>query len=191
MSEKGKPFFKKVRSKYILQEIFNMMQYERSLNIIRYNKNIQEDLEKNINDYIKEYLKIKIEIFPVENKYGRFINNSSQRYYHFYFNDNLKEETKNYIDEEDNVTKIKIVIDSEVKNLYGLFGYIRFIKKINFFKFNRNDIKNMLYIFKECSSLEELNLSNFNTSNVTDMSQMFYGCSSLKKLNFLILILIM
>ena len=51
-----------------------MMQSERILNIIRYNKSLQSILEKNINDYIKEYLKIKIEIFPIENKYGKCIN---------------------------------------------------------------------------------------------------------------------
>ena len=183
MVEKDNHSFKKVRSKYNTQEIFDMMQSERILNIIRYNKNLQSILEKNINDYIKEYLKIKMEIFPIENKYGKFINISNMKYYHIYFNDNFKETKRDYIIEEDNASKIKIVIDNDVKNLFGLFYNIKFIKKINFIKFNRNDIKNMLYIFKDCSSLEELNLSKFNTDNLKNMEKMFYGCSLLKELN--------
>ena len=44
----------------------------------------------------------------------------------------MEEIRRDYITEEDNATKIKIVIDYEIKTLFGLFNNIIFIKKINF-----------------------------------------------------------
>ena len=87
-----------------------------------------------------------------------------------------------YIEEEDNVTKIKIIIDYQVKSFYGLFKWCKCIESINFKKFYRNNITDMSYMFNECSSLKELNLNNFNTNNVTDMSWMFWGCLDEMKL---------
>ena len=94
------------------------------------------------------------------------------------FNDN-KEEIKNSykIEEEDKVTKIKIIIDYQVKSFLILFSWCKCIESINFKKFYRNNITDMSYMFYGCSSLKELNLNNFNTNNVTNMSYMFYGCS--------------
>ena len=82
------------------------------------------------------------------------------------------------IDEEDKVTKIKIIIDYQVKSFKGLFSLCECIESINFKKFYRNNIDNMGDMFYGCSSLKELNLNNFNTNNVTDMRSMFYGCSN-------------
>ena len=82
-----------------------------------------------------------------------------------------------YIDEEDKVTKIKIIIDYQVKSFKDLFYECKCIESINFKKFYRNNITDMSGMFFECSSLKELNLNNFNTNNVTDMSCMFYKCS--------------
>ena len=80
-------------------------------------------------------------------------------------------------------TKLKIIIDFQVKSFYELFYNCECIEYIYFSKFYRNNINNMGFMFWGCSSLKELNLSNFNTINVTDMSDMFYECSSLKELN--------
>ena len=190
MIEENKTFakeksFKKVRSKYILKQIFDKLSTNKSLEIIRYNKNIQKRINKDINDY-KKYLQIIIEIIPIENEFGNFINisnNNDKQYYHIYFNDNENEIQRKYITEEDNVTKIKIVIDYEIKNLYGLFRDCKCIKIMNFIKFNRKVNEDMSYLFSRYSSIEEINFSNFKTDNVTNMSYMFYECSSLKKLN--------
>ena len=173
MSEINNPLLENIKSKVILEKIFNSLHYKKKLNIIRYNKILQKKLRKDINDYIKEDSKIIIEIIPLENKCGKFINMSTSKYYHFYFNDKLEEIRRDYINEEDKVTKIKIVIDYEVKTLFGLFNNIKFIRKINFVKFRRNNIKNFMYIFRSCSSLKELNLSDINTSNITNMAYMF------------------
>ena len=98
------------------------------LYIIRCNKQIQPRLNLDINDY-KEYSEsfssIEIEIIPSKDEYGKFINinENDELYYHIYFNDN-KEEIKNKykIEEEDKVTKIKIIIDYQVKSFKGLFS---------------------------------------------------------------------
>jgi len=201
-----------IKSKYILEKVFNNIQKHKLLKIIKYNKKIQKLLNLNSDDY-KEYSMIEIEIIPVENKSGKFINlidNDDKIYYHIYFNNNTKKEIKEYyLKEKDKVKNIKIRIDYQVKSFFKLFEYcgcieiINFktfyrsniinmsnifyncknLKKINFSNFNTNNVTNMKGMFYRCSDLKELNLSNFNTENVIDMSYMFYECSSLKELN--------
>ena len=175
----------KVKSNYILKVIFNNLHTNKLLEIIRYNKYIQKRMNKDIN-YYKKYLQIGIEIIPLENIYGNFINisnNENKCYYHIYFNDDGEEIKRNYIIEDDKVKKIKIGIDYEIKNLYGLFNECKCIKIMNFIQFNRKVNDDMSYLFSRYSSLEEINFSKFITKNVTNMSYMFYECSSLKKLN--------
>ena len=86
----------KIRSKYILAQIFDNLQHNKKLEIVRYNKNIKNKLKIIINDYINAYSIIEIEIIPIENKNGRFIHipyMKGEFNYHIYFNDN-KEEIK-------------------------------------------------------------------------------------------------
>ena len=67
--------------------------------MIKYDKNLNVRLDININDYkecSEKYSSIEIEIKPVKNKYGKFINigkKEDERYYHIHF-DNSKEEIK-------------------------------------------------------------------------------------------------
>ena len=145
-----------------------LCQKKKKLEIVKYNKRIQNRLNLSIKDY-KEYSEtftpIEIEIIPTNyNLYRIFINinENDKLYYHIYFNDN-KEEIKNkhrikedlfgltkneyYIEEEDKVTKIKIIIDCQVKSLKKLFEYCRCIESINFKKFYRNNITDMGEMF--------------------------------------------
>ena len=125
-SAKPNPILENINSKYILSKIYDIMPKKKKLEIVKYNKKIQNRLNLSVNDY-EEYCKIEIEIIPIKDKYGKFvnINENDKLYYHIYFNDN-KEEIKNkyrineedgetkheyYIEEEDKVTKIKIIID--------------------------------------------------------------------------------
>jgi len=177
-----------LKSDYILKKIFDNIQKNKALEIIKYNKYIQKRLNININDY-KEYLDIyspiEIEIIPAKNKYGQFINilKGQQIYFHIYFNDNKKEIFTNILRKEFNVKKIKIVIDYQIKSFKDLFFQCECIESIYFKKFYRNNIDNMRAMFGECLSLKELNLSNFNTNNVKNMNNMFSDCSLLKELN--------
>jgi len=180
---------RKVKSHYIIQKFFEYISERKSLEIIRYNKSIQKRINININHY-KAYFEtktsIELDIIPMKGKYGDFINidEEEKKYFHIYFNDNQKKEIENTsLNKNDNVSKISIIIDYQIKSFSVLFNYCDCIKSIKFKKFYRNNITDMNSMFWRCSSLKELNLNNFITNNVTDMSGMFYGCSSLKELN--------
>ena len=173
-----------IKSNHILQKIFIILQKKNLLEIIKYNKKLQKRLNIDINSY-KEYLQIEIEIIPAENKYDDFIcfNKEDRKYYHIYFDNNDKEINKTSLNKKDEVSKIKIIIDHQVKSFNKLFYFCECIKSINFKKFNRKNITDMSHMFSWCLSLEQINLKNFKTDNVTNMSYMFDGCSSLKELN--------
>ena len=143
---KPNPITEKIKSDYFLRKLYDNMPKKKKLVIVKYNKKIQNRLNLSVNDY-KECCKIEIEIIPTKGKNGKFIdiNENDKLYYHIYFNDN-KEEIKNKykIEEEDKVTKIKIIIDYQVKSFKELFNKCRCIKSINFKKFYRNNVK---YLF--------------------------------------------
>ena len=181
MATTDNDILKKIRSKYISIKIFNNLKQNKLLDLIHYNKHYQKLMKIKLKDYKNEFSKIEIEIIPKENTYGKFINFSKN--IQIYFNDNKKEIEKRKITKDDKVTKIKIIINHNIKSLSDLFSRCKCIKKINFIKFNRDDINDMSWMFCRCISLEEINLSNFNTTNVTNMRSMFSGCLSLKELN--------
>ena len=157
-SAETNPIIDNIKSRYILSKIIDIMPKKKKLEIVKYNKRIQNRLNLNVKDY-KEYSEtftpIEIEIIPAKGKYGSFINidENDKLYYHIYFNDNI-EEIKNkyeikkdifgvtkheyYIKEEDKVTKIKIIIDYQVKSFKKLFFNCKCIKSINFKKLYRN-----------------------------------------------------
>ena len=89
---------------------------------------------------IKEFFQIEIEVIPVEksdnaiNIFFNYFYNKS--YYHVYFNDNEEDIKRNYYTKNNEVKKIKIILDYEIKSLSGLFRYCKCIKSINFIKCN-------------------------------------------------------
>ena len=160
-SAKQNPIIENIKSRYILSKIYNNITKKKKLEIIKYNKKIQNRLNLDVKDY-KEFCEIEIEIISIKDKYGKFMNifnKNDELFYHIYFNDN-NEEIKNkheikkdyfgvtkheyYIDEEDKVTKIKIIIDYQVKSFKELFKWCECIESINFKKFYRNNVK---YLF--------------------------------------------
>ena len=83
--------------------------------MIKYNKNIKNRINININDYkeySEKYTLIEIEIKPVNNKYGEFISNKYKKYYHIYLNNNEEEIKRNYIYKDEKIKIIKIIIDN-------------------------------------------------------------------------------
>ena len=176
--------FDYLKSDYFLERMSNNMHKRKLLEIIKYNKKIQQRLNININHYkecCETYSSIEIDILPIPKKYGIFIyfeNEEDEKYYHIYFNNNKEEEIKRTeLYEGENVSKINIIIDYQIKSFKNLFYYCQCVKSIYFKKFYRNNITNMSCMFYNCSSLEELNFSNFNTNNVTNMIGMFWECS--------------
>ena len=67
---------KKVRSKYILKQIFDNVKQIKLLQIIRYNNHLKKKLSITNKNYFLEYSKIEIEIIPMIILYGtyNFIN---------------------------------------------------------------------------------------------------------------------
>ena len=199
-----------IKSTYILSKILGHFKKEKALKIIKYNKNVQNKLNITIDDF-KEISQTKIIVIPCENKFGKFINifdKKMEKYYHIYFNDNKEEIKRNYLNENDKATKIKIAIDYNVQSLYGLFfnctciesidfikshganinnikcmfASCRSLKKISFY-FKSKNLSDMSYMFSECSLLEELNISNFDTDKFIKMEHVFYKCPRLKVLS--------
>ena len=178
-----------IKSTYILQKIFNNISKKIYLKTIKNNRNIQKRLNININDYKKYseiYSSIEIEIIPIKDALGKFINirEKDRKYFHIFFNDNKEKEIKSAnLNNTEEISKINTIIDYQVKSFENLFSYGKCIESIFFKKFCRININNMSYMFSECSSLKKINLTNFNTDNISDMREMFSGCSSLKELN--------
>ena len=215
----------KIKSQYILRKILSFNDEIINLKIIKYNKELQKKLGVNIESY-KNFRKIEIEIFPGKDKIKeiqedfiilrqkknfKFINYNirDKPYFHIYFDDNDKEEKRNSINIDEDISKIKIIIDYQVKSIMELFYEISYMKKIKFIRFDRNDFcrfthmffaslflanielselktenaTNMNGMFRDCSSLISLDLSNFKTCKVKDMSNLFKGCHSLKYLD--------
>ena len=180
--------FEKLRSNVILRKVFNIMEKNKLLKIVKYNKKMQKRLNLSFKDY-KEYCQlystIEIELKIEDNKYNKFINISSnnKKYYHIYFDDSKEEIKRNYFKIDEKIKTVKIIIDYQIKSFKELFYNCKCISSIRFKKFYRINIIDMSYMFYGCSSLKEINLTNFNTNDVINMSHMFYGCSSLKELN--------
>ena len=188
-SNRLKNIFENLKADCFLCILFGNLERIKSLNIIKYNKNMQKRINININDYKKYfeiYSSIEIELIPKKNEWVNFINISNkenEKYYHIYFVDNKEETKQNYLNKEHNIKKIKITIDFKIKSLYALFYDCQSIESIKFKKFHRKDINNMSCMFYGCSSLKKIDFNNFNTENVADMHEMFFNCSSLNELN--------
>ena len=179
--------FNNLRSDYFLEKIMTNITKKKSLEIIKYNKNIQKRLKINIDSY-KEYSEIyssiEIELIPEENKEGYFIHIKDDEFpfFHMYL-DNKLEIKRTNLKFEDKPININIIIDYHIKSFNELFYYCECIKSINFKKFYRTNINNMSCMFQGCSSLKEINFNNCSTTNVIDMSNMFDGCFSIKEIN--------
>ena len=150
-----------IKSNYILSKIYKNISKKKSLEIVKYNKKVQNRLKLSIQSY-KEYFEtltpIELEIIPYKKQYGKFINinENEKSYYHIYFNNNEKEMKNKYeIKEKDIVNKIKIIIDYQIKSFEKLFYHCKCNESINFKKFYRSNINNISYMFSGCSSLKK------------------------------------
>ena len=180
--------FENLKSDYFLERLFSYMKKNRSLEIMKINKELQKRLNLTIisyKEYSQSYTPIEIELTLENDKFGKFFNipKDEKEYCHIYFDNSNEEIKRNKLDKNEKVNTIKIIIDHQVKSFRYLFCFCNCICSINFKKFYRTNITNMSGMFYGCYSLKELNLSNFNTNEVTDMSNMFAGCESLPELN--------
>ena len=175
----------KVRSNLIIKNIFKNVKLNLKLNLIKYNKKLQKKFDISLKDYIS-FKEIELEIIPAKSIIGKeiFINIEEKNKHNFiiYFDDTIK--NRNFITDNDNaISKIKIIIKPLVKSFKGLFYGCKCIKEIKFLKFNRNDIFDMSEMFYDCNELVKIDFSCFNTSKVKYMYGMFCCCLELKELD--------
>ena len=86
-SAKPNPLTEKIKSRYILSKIYDNMTKKKKLEIVKYNKRIQNRINlsvKNYKEYSETFTPIEIEILPTKYKYGKFINinENDKLYYH-------------------------------------------------------------------------------------------------------------
>ena len=137
---KSKDKFANLRSDFFIKILFDYLNNKKLLYIVKYNKLIKKRINININnykEYSEKYSSIEIEIKTVNNKYGQFINikKENEKYYHIYFNNNKEEIKRNYLNKNENVEKLKIIIDYQIKSFKGLFAYCRDIEYFYFKNF--------------------------------------------------------
>ena len=72
-----------------------------------------------------------MDIIPIPNKYGPFINieEKNNKYFHIYFNDNKEEIKRTELSKGDKVSKINIVIDYKVKSFNKLFFFVKLLNQ--------------------------------------------------------------
>ena len=168
---KAKNKLEEIKSKYIIQSIFDILIKKKALYIIKYNKIIQKRMDisaKDYKEYSEKFSPIEIEIVPEipNNSDGKFINinKEDEIYYHIYFNNNKEEIKRNYIKKKEKIKTIKIIIDNSVKSFGRLFYQCCYVKSIDFKKFRCGNITNMTGMFEGCT-VEKINFDNFNTNN--------------------------
>ena len=112
---KSKFDFKNIKSNYFLIKIFEIMNKNKYLNIIKYNKELQKRVNLTINDYIEYYqfyspVEIEIKLDDKEHdENDKFINISDEdkEYYHIYFDNSNKEIKRNYLTKMKKLIRLK------------------------------------------------------------------------------------
>ena len=108
----------------------------------------------------------------------RYVNNTkgyiepkcNKEYCHIYFDNSNEEIKRNYFIIDDNVEKIKLVLDNRIQHLCGIFFKWDCVKKINVIKFNRNDITSLAAFFSNCKTVEEINFYDYPKKSITNMA---------------------
>ena len=95
----------------------------------------------------------KISEYDNKNKFINIKEESDKSFYHIYFNESNEEIKRNYINKNEKISKIKVIIDMEEKSLKELFQECYCVKEIKFVKFNRTDFTDYSYMFRNCKNL--------------------------------------
>ena len=93
--------FINLKNDYFLQKIFGLLLKKKSLDIVKYNKKLQNRINIDTNDdkeFSQIYSSIEIEIKPSKNENLKFINiKEDMKYFHIYFDDNSEEIKRNHL----------------------------------------------------------------------------------------------
>ena len=138
---KCKLLLKEIKSKYIIKKIFENLKTKKFLQIIKNNKAISKRIDISLNDSLKKFWidnQIEIELNIIENpKYDEdeknFINYEKEEelYIHIYLNNDKKETKRNYINKNEALSTVKIILDLKFKKFKKLFSNCKIIKKFD------------------------------------------------------------
>ena len=138
-----------IKSKLVLKNIFSFIEKNKYFVIIKKSKKVQQKLSISLDSY-KEYFKqIEVEIIPKKSddlKDTKFINISDFINNKIYFNSDSETIRRNTFLENDNISKIRVLID--IKNgdtLKNLFLSCKKIQEIKFIHCALNIITNLLF----------------------------------------------
>ena len=78
-----------IKADYFLRKVLDNLEKKKTFYIAKYNKNIKKRINININNYKEysgKYSSIEIEIIPIKDGYGEFINikKEDEKYYHIF-----------------------------------------------------------------------------------------------------------
>jgi len=191
-----------INSKYIIETILDFLPEKRKLELIKYNKEIQERIGINRTE---EYFKYNFKITINYDDYDSIINVKNIN-----LGENFNiEKTDNgtvILSNKNDITrdfKFKILNDSlnilkDAKNLevkiespYNTFRSCEEmfyahdnITKIDISNFYTGNVVNFSTMFAHCINLKEIvGLNNMNTEKAVDMSSMFAYCKKLKEID--------
>ena len=175
--------------KYPLNEIDNLKGENNEK--LSNQENIDDKEAKNIQDKneIKIELKINKEdinknIYFLDNTiFNSYLNELNETNTEIYINENKFKYKKFFIPDKEGIYKIKLILNTFVKDCSHMFYGCENIINIDLSFFVSKNVKNMSYMFYDCYQLEQINLSTFDTQNATNMESMFDNCISMENLN--------
>ena len=113
-------YLQKVKNRSLISDKYKL---EKAIKIINNSKYIQSRLDLSINNY-KEYSgiysNVEIEIIPAKNIYSNFIN-KGESFCHIFFNNDKTEIKRKNLNTNENIEKIRIIIDYQLKSFKELF----------------------------------------------------------------------
>ena len=140
-----------LKSKLVFKNIFSFIEKNKYFEIIKNSKKVQQKLSISLDSY-KEYFKqIEVEIIPKKSddlKDTKFINISDFINNKIYFNSDSETIRRNTFLENDNISKIRVLID--IKNgdsLKNLFLSCKKIQEIKFIHCAVNIMTNLSNLF--------------------------------------------
>ena len=120
-TDNEKSILGKIKSKYILKEVFELLHLRIQLKLIKYNHKLKKKLEIKFNDYIDFSYSIEIEIIPKA-------NHATPIYV-------PPKDLKDLITIKDDNSKIQLIISPKATSLLKLFEECNEIEGVIFKKF--------------------------------------------------------
>ena len=177
-----------IKSNYILKKIFENVEKNLYLRLLKNNKNLQTKLDLSIDTYKEYYDQIEIDIIPKEKNLEEkniFMTKSEVLDYKVNFNSSFEDVKRNYFTNTEKISKIRLFLDTKgvAQPLCSLFGKCQCLKEVKIIHCAKNNITDISDMFLNCKSLISVDLSRSKVENVENMSALFAMCTSLKNVN--------